>query len=393
MNIQKVRQLVTLYKKHFHSIHNEEIYKWQAVKYFQDNWAIEASDFFEMLSRSFAGAKNLLDSGLYYPKKMLLNNVRLNPEYFRELFRTLYDESKDLTQRVLHFQEGIKSHSKKVFPSLKNDYQDYRAILVYLCLKYPDRYFFYKYEMFRDFINIIEYPFRQKRGDFGNVINFLTLCNLVKQEILKDNELLELHQTRLKQGEYKDSSANILTQDVIYAAVHHIDKFETSGVLSSIGKRMIKVDPAILPVMSSTKLQGRFTNYIENEIENKRIGDLGELLVLEYEIEKLRISGIKKKPEHISKIRGDGLGYDILSYDEKGKEIFIEVKTTTSAYHTPFFITQNELVCSREEKNRFFLFRLFEFDDKNNQAKYFLRQGDLMPWCINPILYKAVFEW
>jgi hypothetical protein len=70
MNIQKVRQLIKLYKKHFLYIHKEEIYKWRAVKCFQENWNIEAIDFYEMLERSFAQTKNLLDSGLYYPKRL-----------------------------------------------------------------------------------------------------------------------------------------------------------------------------------------------------------------------------------------------------------------------------------------------------------------------------------
>ncbi|BAS06695.1 hypothetical protein AHiyo4_01170 [Arthrobacter sp. Hiyo4] len=44
----------------------------------------------------------------------------------------------------------------------------------------------------------------------------------------------------------------------------------------------------------------------------------------------------------MSKTRGDGLGYDILSFEESGKERLLEVKTTKSRAETPFFVSRNE---------------------------------------------------
>ena len=48
------------YKKEFVSKNwNEEKYKWEAVKWFQENWNIEAADFAEMLDRSLKKTANL----------------------------------------------------------------------------------------------------------------------------------------------------------------------------------------------------------------------------------------------------------------------------------------------------------------------------------------------
>src|SRR5690606_13535521 len=199
----------------------------------------------------------------------------------------------------------------------------------------------------------------------------------------KDQELLELHKTRIKEQEYLDSSFNILTQDVIYAVVQHIDKFDKGGKQEPASKRLINVDRPILPMTDKVLLKGSFTNYIDNEKENKRIGNLGELLVMQYEQEKLKSFNSKKTPEHKSKSEGDGLGYDILSYDENDNEIYIEVKTTTKNSSTPFFITRSELIKSRQDSKVFFLYRLYEFDDTDNRAKYYKRQGDLTELCTN----------
>lgn len=392
MNTQKVRDIIKLYKQHFKFIHQQEIYKWQAIKCFQSNWNLMAENFPQMLEASLALTKNLLDSGLYYPKRMLIKNAETNPEFVRQLFVSFYDEEQDLITRVGNFKESIRQHSRKAFPTLKNDYQDLRAISVYLCLHYPDRYYFFKYELLKKIVQLVDYPYQPSRGNFENLLQYLTLCNIMREEILKDNELLELHKTRLTENEFSDSSFNVLTQDVIFAATRHIEKFKQIKMQESALKRLTKVNQTILPKSDKAILKGSFTNYIENEQENKRIGDLGELLVLQYEQEKLKSLGMSKQPEHKSKSEGDGLGYDILSYNENGKEIFIEVKTTIRNYDTPFFITRNELERSRQESNNFFLYRLYDFDDTNNKANYYIRQGDLSELCINPILYRATVD-
>jgi len=391
MNTQKVRDIIKQYKIHFKSINKEEIYKWRAVKCFKENWNINADDFAKMLDNSLHLAKNLLDAGQYYPKRMLLKNTAANPDFIRQLFVDLYNEENDLIERITTFQDKIKNHNKQHFPG-KNYYQDKRAVLVYLCLRFPDRYYLYKFNMFKEFAPLVDYPYKPSRGEIENVLQFLSLCDLVKAEIVKDNELLELHKTRITDREFYDSSFNILTQDIIYAAVKHFRNFEQGNKQKPALERLIEVDKTVLPKTDKVILKGSFTNYIDNEKEKKRIGDLGELLVLQHEQEKLKSLGIKKTPEHKSKSEGDGLGYDILSYDKNGQEIFIEVKTTSYGSGTPFYITRNELVCSKQDSNKFFLYRLYDFDDANNKAKYYKRKGDLTELCNNPILYKAVIK-
>lgn len=389
MNNQKVREIIKGYKRHFKSIHNEEIYKWRAVKCFQDNWDINAPDFLTMLDKSFAIAKNLLDSGKYFPKRMLHEYTVREPETVRQLFIDFYKEEEDLIDRIVSFQEGIVALHDKYFQD-KNNYQDHRALLVYLCLRYPDRYYLFKFTMFKAFVGLVDYPFKPKAADIQTVLEYLSLCDIIRAEIIKDTELLELHKTRIKEQEYLDSAYHILTQDIIYAAVQHIDKFDEGGKQVPALKRLIKVERTVSPKADKVVLKGSFTNYIENDKEKKRIGDLGELLVLQHEQEKLKSLGINKVPEHISKSKGDGLGYDILSYDNNGKEMFIEVKTTAHGVNTPFYITRNELEKSKQDSDNFFLYRLYEFDDTDNKAKYYKQKGNLTDLCINPILYRAI---
>ena len=58
---------------------------------------------------------------------------------------------------------------------------------------------------------------------------------------------------------------------------------------------------------------------------------------------------------------GDGAGYDVLSFDARGKERFLEVKTTVGSQTAPFYLTRNELSFSKERPEEFRICRLYDF--------------------------------
>ena len=61
---------------------------------------------------------------------------------------------------------------------------------------------------------------------------------------------------------------------------------------------------------------------------------------------------------------GDGLGYDVLSFEEDGRERLIEVKTTAFGQLTPFYVSRNELVRSEADADHYRLYRIFDFRDR-----------------------------
>jgi Domain of unknown function (DUF3883) len=60
-------------------------------------------------------------------------------------------------------------------------------------------------------------------------------------------------------------------------------------------------------------------------------------------------------------VRGDGEGYDILSFEESGAERLIEVKTTKYGIDTPFFVSRNEVRTSERRALTYHLYRLYAF--------------------------------
>lgn len=129
----------------------------------------------------------------------------------------------------------------------------------------------------------------------------------------------------------------------------------------------VETPPLLLPVTPRRedieRLVRKF-NPVERDFRNRKLGRDGEELVFQFEHERLRRldrSDLAKKIRWISEEIGDGAGYDILSFDEKGKERFLEVKTTVGSDITPFYITRNELSLSAERPEAFRLCRVFDF--------------------------------
>jgi hypothetical protein len=59
---------------------------------------------------------------------------------------------------------------------------------------------------------------------------------------------------------------------------------------------------------------------------------------------------------------GDGLGFDVLSYDDADEsEKLIEVKATGLGKFFPFYVTVTEVRCSEDMAEMFCLFRVFDF--------------------------------
>jgi hypothetical protein len=133
-------------------------------------------------------------------------------------------------------------------------------------------------------------------------------------------------------------------------------------------------------------------NYLEREQNNQKLGKSGEALVLQYEKWLLQRNGYSKladKVEWISQSKGDGYGFDILSRNLDGSDKYIEVKTTKLIKETPFFFTINELQFSVENKERYHLYRIFNFDQ---EPKMFTRNGDFTTICRSvPIAFKGYY--
>jgi hypothetical protein len=162
--------------------------------------------------------------------------------------------------------------------------------------------------------------------------------------------------------------------------------FELAEVLVAPPKPTNRVaDPGI-----QSRIFPHRRDYVEREARNRRLGLAGELFVLEFEARRLHSLGKKSlsdRVEHVSKTRGDGLGYDVLSFDETGRELFMEVKTTANSVLTPFFISAGEVRFSKDNPEAFRLARVFDFREKPRM--YIVPGAVDSGFTLNPVTFRA----
>lgn len=77
------------------------------------------------------------------------------------------------------------------------------------------------------------------------------------------------------------------------------------------------------------------------------------------------------------------------SYDDTGRDRFVEVKTTRYGRRTPFYISANELRFSRAKAPAYHLYRVFDYRE---HPKLFTLPGDVARHVrLNPVSYRARF--
>ncbi|MFC8302829.1 DUF3883 domain-containing protein [Specibacter sp. NPDC057265] len=131
-------------------------------------------------------------------------------------------------------------------------------------------------------------------------------------------------------------------------------------------------------------------DFVRLESDRRELGLAGEVAVVNYERSQLVAQGLPrlaKAVEHVAVTQGDGLGFDVLSYDADGSEKLIEVKTTRRTEYWPFLATKNEISLSSEVPEKFYLYRLHGFGGAT--AGLFTMRGSLENTCT---LVPHVFE-
>lgn len=219
INTEKLKVALASYKKDFIPRQwNDEKYKWEAVKHFQDHWDIHASDFLNMFLEAIDKTANLLASMNFYPKGMIKGFIEADSEAVRAMFLNLYDETKGLAERVEKFESDAEALRVKYDNGTwKQHYQNLNSISTYLWLRYPDKYYIYKYSECLAVAKELESDFIPKRGvSSANLIGGFNLYNEICTHIEKDKELIQMLKSVITDNCYPDPAFKTLTIDVCF---------------------------------------------------------------------------------------------------------------------------------------------------------------------------------
>ena len=226
-------KLLAKYREDLPSFWDQEEYKWEAVKNFQEHWNIDAEDFSVMLVEATSKHVNLLDSKMYYPIGVLKDYAGFDLERIREMFRVLFDEGKDLSERISFFSNEAEAIRKLGGDRWKNHYQDLHAISVYLTFMYPEKYFIYKYTELKKTIDRLgddfSFPGKTPPEFYIKVVDY---CEGIRNRIAVDKVTCDVLDKLISSSPdcYEDKHRNIATVDFIYY----------------VGKRLKPEEPTII---------------------------------------------------------------------------------------------------------------------------------------------------
>ncbi|MGN0633624.1 MAG: hypothetical protein ACI4JW_07105 [Oscillospiraceae bacterium] len=215
INTEKLEKAVAEYKKHFPNHWKDERYKWEAVKHFQDNWDFKADNFGEMFKKATDKTSNLLASGYAYPRKMILEFAKADDEATRKMFIYLFDESTDLTQRIETFINAAEEiRAKYDNGTWKKHYQNTNAVSTYLWLMYPDKYYIYKYELYKAVADELDDTYTPKRnGSAQNMIDGFKMYDEICEFLKADSDIRQMFDKAVTDTCYADPELRTITID------------------------------------------------------------------------------------------------------------------------------------------------------------------------------------
>lgn len=213
---EKLNPILEGYKTYFPAHWKDEKFKWEAVKHFQDHWNIDAENFGDMFKEATDKTFSLLASGYAYPRLMVINFAKADDEAVRSMFQNLFDESQDLATRVDAFQTSSEElRSKYDDGTWRNHYQNTNAISTYLWLRYPDKYYIYKYELFREAAKELSYDYMpRKNGSVESLIRGKQLYDEINQAIKADPDIRGMIEAVMVPSCYPDPELKTATIDV-----------------------------------------------------------------------------------------------------------------------------------------------------------------------------------
>ena len=192
--MMKIEEIVSDFKKHQlqYGLNGDpglkEMYKWELVTKQLGRPDTDAVDFANEIN-------SVQLQNLCYPPQITAyrNFAKYAPEEYRKALRMLFTETVDLQERVDSFTSTCKAlwdnNIKSHFEQNTNAMCDERLISCFLTLKYPQKYTFYKSDVYSSLCNIL--GVESKKAGY-KLVHFYELLNkYVVPVVENDKELMD----------------------------------------------------------------------------------------------------------------------------------------------------------------------------------------------------------
>lgn len=210
----------------------DEVYKWQAIKHFEQHWDINAPDFYEMFKEAFRKKDNLVD---YRPFGILEALGENYPTKLKELLGIVYGADDFYTKlgKCRTFTENVIDDLKEKSNTNFSTKIDERTLSFLLTLKFPNEHTFYKRDIYTKLCDYLGEVSRKERK-YEHFIELLTEITTY----FNNPELKQLTSNFIPQG---FDEPLLLAQDIVYQNMTISSEKAFRNVLDKIPKHWASV--------------------------------------------------------------------------------------------------------------------------------------------------------
>ena len=231
---EKIQALINNYIRFLQEkpSNSDEVYKWQAIKHFEQHWDINVPDFYEMFKEAFRKKDNLVD---YRPFGILEALGENYPTKLKELLGIVYGADDFYTKlgKCRTFTENVIDDLKEKSNINFSTKIDERTLSFLLTLKFPNEYTFYKRDIYTKLCEYLGEVSRKERK-YEHFIELLTEI----MTYFNNPELKQLTSNFIPQG---FDEPWLLAQDSVYQNMTISSEKAFRNVLDKIPKHWASV--------------------------------------------------------------------------------------------------------------------------------------------------------
>ena len=193
----------------------DELYRYECIQNFQTHWNFAAEDFQGMYDRSLSSkvSNRLWGGSRHSAKSIMLEFIKLNPDYVKLAFRDLFSADRDLVMRIDRFKlhcDELLSQLRSVDSRFNAHHHDTSAICLYLAFQLPAEYCLFEYEIFAQSLERlgtkqIPQPYEIDR--------YMKLTRIIHTFMMKNESVVEQYTRLLKDPMYFQPPSLMMTAD------------------------------------------------------------------------------------------------------------------------------------------------------------------------------------
>ncbi len=227
MNHDNLHELINRYESNIDMLYGAESYelfKWCALKCWQEEWNKPAGSFSSFADRFSAARREFsifIDNSRMHPSNGIVKLCEREPEKVETLFCDVLfaPDGGNISKRQDNmdaFLAGYETLRQQYYPGNWSFKQDRHSASVFLAMNAPADNYVFKSSEALTMAKYVDFGLTIGAGASFSLENYYSLCDSIVDTLKEHKILLEKHFARLTERHYIDKSLHMLAFDLMY---------------------------------------------------------------------------------------------------------------------------------------------------------------------------------